>query len=173
MSEVTQGVLAPTNHYPFSECEDQEPPLSSVFLILNRARRPLPFSLICFVSPGAAVFTQPLVNGGKTRRHVHVCLWCINKRPGELGATTTTTTAVTVSVSVGVGGGSGEDSGDVPISILHHSAMQIKLWVSVALSPFPQVRGARKQLAAGRRDLILLNANDISPFSSLVLCHYQ
>lgn len=69
-------------------------PHRPVFLILNHACRPLPFSLICFVSPGAgaAVFTQLLVNGGETRRHVHVCLWCINKRPGELAATTTTTT---------------------------------------------------------------------------------
>lgn len=67
-------------------------PSRPVFLILNHALRPLPFSLICFVSPsaGAAVFTQLLVNGGETRRHVHVCLWCINKRPGEPGATPTT-----------------------------------------------------------------------------------
>lgn len=37
----------------------------------------------------------------------------------------------------------------------------------------PQVSGARKRLAAaGQMDLILLNANDISPFSSLAPCHY-
>lgn len=40
------------------------------------------------------------------------------------------------SVSVGGWGGGVEDRGDVPISILHHSAMQIRLWVSVALSHF-------------------------------------
>lgn len=45
-------------------------PSGPVFLIFNRARRPLPFSLICFVSPsaGAAVFTQLLVNGGANKK---------------------------------------------------------------------------------------------------------
>lgn len=92
-----------------------------VFHILN-CGAVCAFSLICFVcSRQLCCFCLSTVATGEWRGNKQTCarcLWCINKRLRGWECWR-------------LGGG-----GSIPISILLHSAMQMRLWVSVALSCF-------------------------------------
>lgn len=108
-------------------CTDQELLLSSAWLSLLKRRRCLrDLAKVVFVCPSpASLFSLVecwMVGNKKTCARY---LWCINKRLRGGGR--------------GWGGGSLKGdaaAGSIPISILLHSAMEMRLWVSVALCCF-------------------------------------
>lgn len=145
-------------------CTDQELLLSSAWLSHLKRRRCLrDLAKVVFVCPSpASLFSlveRWMVGNKKTCARY---LWCINKRLWGWGRE-------------GWGGEfEGRCGGRVYTNQhpppLSHGNEAVGISRTLLL---PEVNGARKRLAAaGQMDLILLNANDISPFSSLAPCHY-